>query len=274
MRGRSRCAQLAALRVDSGCAAAPRRARACDARLRRSSTRSPARSNASARQSLSLEPDRAGLWWLCAWRQGCRALAMRSRRGSARARSAGALRRRARRHTPTYHALLLENVLDRQPAARRCYCRRVLPPRWRTRRRACSARWRCGRCPTASSRFSATRCRSRIRPLHARPRRLGVARDHVQPGVLDAAGFARLEGAVRAAGVARRIRLHQPGHAHGDARLRTRGRRVAGDHRQRRLREFPTRCAVSRATRSHATLEVDGHDQAGSGARIASAAGA
>lgn len=96
---------------------------------------------------------------------------------------------------------------------------------------------------------------------------LGIAaRGPAQRGVLDAGGFVRLEGGpfVLVASIAGPMPPHQPGHAHCDAlsfELSVDGERVVTDtgvheYIPGRLRD------LSRATRSHATLEVDGRDQA------------
>ncbi len=97
--------------------------------------------------------------------------------------------------------------------------------------------------------------------------RLGVSpRAPARADVLEAGGYVRLERSRFAlfASVAGPMPAHQPGHAHGDAlafELSVDGQRVVTDTGVHEyipglLRE------LSRATRSHATLEVDGRDQA------------
>jgi len=96
---------------------------------------------------------------------------------------------------------------------------------------------------------------------------LGVAaRAPARPGVLADTGFVRLEAGpfVLIASVAGPMPAYQPGHAHCDAlafELSVDGTRVVTDtgvseYIPGRLRD------LARATRSHATLEVAGHDQA------------
>ena len=97
--------------------------------------------------------------------------------------------------------------------------------------------------------------------------RLGVAPCRpARSGVLDAGGYVRLERGpfVLIASVAGPMPAHQPGHAHCDAlafELSVGGQRVVTDtgvheYIPGRLRD------LSRATRSHATLEVAGEEQA------------
>ena len=97
--------------------------------------------------------------------------------------------------------------------------------------------------------------------------RLGVApRPPQRPGVLDRGGYVRLEHGpfVLIASVAGPMPAHQPGHAHCDAlafELSVAGERVVTDTGVFEYVPGPLR-DLSRATRSHATLEVGGREQA------------
>jgi len=103
--------------------------------------------------------------------------------------------------------------------------------------------------------------------LLAYARALGVeAAGPPTPGLLHAAGTARLEAGpfVLLASLAGPMPAHQPGHAHCDAlafELSLGSQRVVTDTGVCEYVPGPLRDA-SRATRSHATLEVGGHDQA------------
>lgn len=96
--------------------------------------------------------------------------------------------------------------------------------------------------------------------------RLGITpRAPERPGVLDHGGYVRLERGpfVLLASVAGPMPAHQPGHAHCDAlafELSVDGERVVTDTGVFEYVPGPLR-DLSRATRSHATLEVDGHEQ-------------
>jgi uncharacterized heparinase superfamily protein len=96
---------------------------------------------------------------------------------------------------------------------------------------------------------------------------LGIdARSPARPGVLDAAGYVRLEAGPFSllASVAGPMPSYQPGHAHGDAlafELCVAGERVVTDTGIAEYMAGPLR-ARSRATRSHATAEIAGCDQA------------
>jgi uncharacterized heparinase superfamily protein len=103
--------------------------------------------------------------------------------------------------------------------------------------------------------------------LHRYAASLGIgARGPARPGLLEAAGFVRLEGGpfTLIATAAPPTPAYQPGHAHRDARsleLSVHGQRFVTDtgvceYIPGRLRD------LSRATRSHATVEVDGQEQA------------
>jgi len=99
---------------------------------------------------------------------------------------------------------------------------------------------------------------------YARP--LGVApRPTDPPGLLDAAGYVRLEAVpfVLLASVAGPAPAYQPGHAHADGlgfELSVAGERVVTNTGVCEYVPGPAREA-SRATRCHATLELDGRDQ-------------
>jgi uncharacterized heparinase superfamily protein len=103
--------------------------------------------------------------------------------------------------------------------------------------------------------------------LEAYAASLGVAaREPARPGLLEVAGYARLDRApfVLIASLAGPMPAHQPGHAHCDAlafELSLGTERVVTDSG---VAEYlrGTRREWSRATRSHATLEVGGLDQA------------
>ncbi len=96
---------------------------------------------------------------------------------------------------------------------------------------------------------------------------LGIdPRSPARPGVLDAAGYARLEAGPFSliASLAGPMPSYQPGHAHGDAlafELCVGGERVVTDTGVAEYMAGPLR-ACSRATRSHATVEIGGCDQA------------
>jgi uncharacterized heparinase superfamily protein len=102
--------------------------------------------------------------------------------------------------------------------------------------------------------------------LEAHARALGVTpRAPDPPGLLADAGYVRLEGGpfVLLASVGGPAPAHQPGHAHADAlafELSVGGERVVTDTGVCEYRPGPRR-DESRATRSHATLELDGRDQ-------------
>ena len=102
--------------------------------------------------------------------------------------------------------------------------------------------------------------------LEAYGRSLGVAaRAPDPPGLLADAGFVRLEAGpfVLLASLGGPAPAHQPGHAHADAlafELSVGGERVVTDTGVCEYRPGPRR-DESRATRSHATLELDGRDQ-------------
>ena len=86
------------------------------------------------------------------------------------------------------------------------------------------------------------------------------------PGLLEAAGFARLEGAdfALAVSLGGPAPAHQPGHAHCDAlafELACRGQRVVCDTGVYAYLPGERR-TLARATRSHATLEIGGEEQA------------
>lgn len=97
--------------------------------------------------------------------------------------------------------------------------------------------------------------------------RLGLApRAPVRRGVLAEAGFVRLEhaGFVVITRVGGPAPAHQPGHAHADAlsfELSVQGERVITDTGVYEYVPGPLR-AFARSTRAHATLEIDGLDQA------------
>jgi len=102
--------------------------------------------------------------------------------------------------------------------------------------------------------------------LRAHGAALGVSpRPPDPPGLLADAGYARLEAGpfVLLASVGGPAPAYQPGHAHADAlafELSVAGERVVTDTGVCEYVPGPTRDA-SRATRSHATLELDGRDQ-------------
>ncbi len=103
--------------------------------------------------------------------------------------------------------------------------------------------------------------------LHAYAEALGVTEAPLSAtGVLDASGYVRLEAApfCLIASVAGPSPAYQPGHAHGDAlsfELSIDGRRVVTDTG---VTEYVPGLLrnQSRATRSHATIEIDACDQA------------
>jgi uncharacterized heparinase superfamily protein len=96
---------------------------------------------------------------------------------------------------------------------------------------------------------------------------LGVApRGPARPGVLEAAGYARLEQGpfTLIASLAGPMPAHQPGHAHCDAlafELSVGGERVVTDTGVFEYVPGPRR-DLARSTRAHATLEVGGSEQA------------
>ena len=174
--------------------------------------------------------------------------------------------------SPMYHALLLENVLDlvnvagatsraaspafepvlRETAARMLGALEVLThPDGAIALVSDSA---LGIAPPPSALRDYARALG-VEPLPTR-----------RPGVLDAGGYVRLDAGPFSllASVAGPSPRHQPGHAHCDAlsfELCLGGARVVSDTG---VYEYVpgARRDASRATRSHATLEVDGHDQA------------
>ena len=103
--------------------------------------------------------------------------------------------------------------------------------------------------------------------LEAYAAALGVeARGPERPGVLDAAGYVRLAAGPWSAlvSVAGPAPAYQPGHAHADAlsfELCFEGTRLVTDSGVGEYVPGPRRDSA-RATRSHATIEVDGRDQA------------
>ncbi len=173
--------------------------------------------------------------------------------------------------TPTYHALLLENVLDLLNLQRAGV---AFSPGLIAALEAVAARMLGAlgvfTLPDGELALFGDSALAIAHPpvaLEGRATRLGVARKGPpQPGVLDAAGFARLERGpfVLLASLAGPSPAHQPGHAHGDAlafELTVGSARVITDTGVCEYVPGPLR-DLSRATRSHATLEIDGFDQA------------
>jgi uncharacterized heparinase superfamily protein len=103
--------------------------------------------------------------------------------------------------------------------------------------------------------------------LEAYAAALGVApRGPARPGVLESAGFVRLEQGpfTLIASLAGPLPAHQPGHAHCDAlafELSVAGERVVTDTGVFEYVPGPRR-GLARSTRAHATLEVGGREQA------------
>ena len=174
--------------------------------------------------------------------------------------------------SPMYHSLLLENVLDMLNVARVC------PGRGATSLHqtleSAAARmlgaldiWTHPDGQIALFSDSAFGIAAAPSELHAYAAALGVEpRPPAKPGVLDHGGYVRLESGpwTVLTSVAGPQPAHQPGHAHCDALAlelcldQTRiicdtgvYEYVPGERRQ-----------IARATRSHATIEIGGHEQA------------
>jgi len=179
--------------------------------------------------------------------------------------------------SPMYHALLLENVLDLVNADASAPAPGRLPRELATQLRGTAARM-LGALAVVThpdgeiallgdSAFGIAHPPARIAAYAAA---LGIAPAAPRaPGVLHDAGIARLEAG--AAGelvclvtASRPWPPHQPGHAHCDAlsfELSVRGERVVTDTGVSEYVPSAKR-ALSRATRSHATVEIDGREQA------------
>jgi uncharacterized heparinase superfamily protein len=174
--------------------------------------------------------------------------------------------------SPMYHALLLENVLDLVNADASAPGR--LPAKLAAELRETAARM-LGALAVVThpdgeiallgdSAFGIAHLPARLAAYAAA---LGVASAPPQePGVLRDAGIARLEagGLVCIVTASRPWPEHQPGHAHCDAlsfELSVRGERVVADTGVTEYAAGAKR-DVARATRSHATVEIDGREQA------------
>jgi len=174
--------------------------------------------------------------------------------------------------SPMYHALLLEQVLDLLNLARSLPSRApagLVDDLSATAARMCGALEVWTHPDGEIALFSDSGLGRAQTPaaLDDYAAALGVAVERPEhPDRLDRGGFARLaeEPWHLIASLAGPAPEHQPGHAHCDAlsfELSVLGRRVVTDtgvyeYRPGALRE------TSRATRSHATVEVDGHEQA------------
>ena len=171
--------------------------------------------------------------------------------------------------SPMYHALLFETVLDalnlaqgRAPAALEETLRDTA-----SRMLGAQRVWTHPDGEIALLGDSAFGVAQPPARLEAYATALGVKpRGPDRPGVLDGAGVVRLENGpfVVIASVAGPMPAYQPGHAHADAlsfELSAAGERVVTDTGVAEYVEGPLRDR-SRATRAHATIEVDGHDQA------------
>jgi uncharacterized heparinase superfamily protein len=171
--------------------------------------------------------------------------------------------------SPMYHSLLLENVLDllnvgvdaldavladalREAASRMLGALRVWTHPDGEIALFADAAFGIAQPPGALERYAAA---------------LGVAPSGpARPGALEAVGYARLEQApfTLIASLAGPMPAHQPGHAHCDAlafELSVAGERVVTDTGVFEYVPGPRR-DLARSTRAHATLEVDGREQA------------
>ncbi len=174
--------------------------------------------------------------------------------------------------SPMYHALLLENVLDLVNADASAPGR--MPAELAAQLRESAARMlgalRVVTHPDGEIALLGDSAFGIAQPpahLAGYAAALGIApRAPKEPGVLRDAGIVRLEagGVVCIATAARPWPEHQPGHAHCDAlsfELSIRGERVVTDTG---VAEYApgARRDIARATRSHATVEIDGREQA------------
>lgn len=174
--------------------------------------------------------------------------------------------------SPMYHALILENVLDLLNAARAARGRAGAPLEEAledaaARMLGALAVWTHPDGEIALFGDAAFGIAHDPAALRAYGAELGVApRGPRRPGVLDAAGFARLEvGPMRVlVSAGGPMPAYQPGHAHCDAlsfELSVGACRVVTDTGVTEYVRGPLR-QLSRATSSHATIEVEGHEQA------------
>lgn len=174
--------------------------------------------------------------------------------------------------SPTYHALLLENVLDLANAMRARPGR--APAALERTVEDAAARmagalvvWTHPDGEIALFGDSAFGVAAPPAAIQRYAQALGLAaRPPERPGLLDAAGFVRLEEGPWSllASVAGPSPAYQPGHAHCDAlsfELCVRGERAVTDTGVAEYIPGPLRDA-SRATASHATLQVAGAEQA------------
>lgn len=174
--------------------------------------------------------------------------------------------------SPMYHALLLENVLDLANAEHSAPGR--LPPAFSVKLREVAARMLAALAvvthPDGEIALLGDSALGIAQPparLAAYAAALGISPAPLAaPGILCDAGIARLEAGplVCIATASRPWPPHQPGHAHCDAlsfELSVAGQRVITDTG---VCEYVpgARRDLSRATRSHATVEIDGAEQA------------
>jgi uncharacterized heparinase superfamily protein len=174
--------------------------------------------------------------------------------------------------SPMYHSLILENVLDlvnvaRQAPGRLTPLTHALLEEKAARMLGALAVWTHPDDEIALFGDSAFGIAQRPAALRAYAAALGIeARGPSTPGVLDAIGFVRLSDGpfTLIASAAPPMPSYQPGHAHCDAlsfELSVGNRRVVTDTGVTEYTPGPLR-DLSRTTRSHATVEINGREQA------------